>query len=209
MKKRYWVLGAFALMGAASLIIGSISQPIRPRDTSALQAKVDALVASDTLDLPPKHAGLMPYLKQGAFMLLNSGKCDSIMTGSISEKSTPKDPLFYYHCGENGDQGTFKIHVSEIKTGTLNIVPPPDEISSFASCEQFVRQRLNFPSTYDSNLFKKGSRTWTDGRREVFIDFTAKNGFGLELPGEATCLFFPKKNGKGYDMEGRLNANRP
>lgn len=174
--------------------------------TKAFEANLDQMVADQTLYLPKNQMKLMPHLKDGARQLLQSGKCDFITDASISEKSKAKDPLFYYHCGKPRDAnfGSFRLTVSQIKNKALNIANPPEYGKAYIACEEFIRQRLNFPSTFDTNGFKTATRTFSDGRREITIEFTGKNAFGLELPGSARCLFVPK-NGS-YEMEGTIIA---
>jgi hypothetical protein len=86
---------------------------------------LDKMVTDQTLYLPKNQMKLMPHLKDGARQLLQSGKCDFITDASISEKSTAKDPLFYYHCGKPGDAnfGSFRLTVSQIKNKALNCQP--------------------------------------------------------------------------------------
>lgn len=212
LKTLLWVVGVLIALS----VITAVFRPT-PEERTAQGAKttreaaekLDTMEADGTLYLPKDKMKLMPYLKQGAAQLMASGKCDAIEGASLSEKSTNKDPLFYYHCGHIGETafGTFKLKVSEIKAGSLKIAPPPEWSSSYDACADFVRQRLNFPSTFDTNAFKTASRTFSDGRSEIVIDFTGKNALSLKLPGSARCLFIPKKGG-GYEMEGVMSENR-
>ena len=59
-------------------------------------------------------------------------------------------------------------------------------------CERKIKRSAQYPSTVDIHHFLGYASTVHDnGRRTIVQEFTAKNGFGLELKFEAWCLIMP------------------
>lgn len=196
-----WALGMYK-------INTSEVSPVIPSKLSSLQAEavVTRLGSDGTLYLKKEDNAFMPVLKKGAVMLLTSGKCPDIVNASRSSNDTSKsNPKFYYQCNsKNVNGGQFYLTAGQIKAGVFEVMPPVDLNVAYRKCEDYVRTQLNFPSTYDSNLLKKSNRTFEDGRRSVYVEFTAKNAFGMKLPGSVECKFSPDIKTKSYTMEGLI-----
>ena len=130
-------------------------------------------------------------IKPAALKALESPKCDRVDTVSFSEKSTSKNIRYFVDC-QNGE----RILVDEVDLKSGNVVLTENQKAKSISdtkaiqlCIAQIKRRLNFPSTFDSSWYKQGTyRSKTNSTVTVTVDFTAKTGFGLELPASAKCV---------------------
>jgi len=136
-----------------------------------------------------KRANIL--IKPAALKALESPKCDRVEIVSFSEKSTSKNIRYFVDC-QNGE----RILVDEVDLKSGNVVLTEHQKAKSISdtqaiqlCIAHIKRRLNFPSTFDSSWYKQGTyRSKSNSTVTVTIDFTAKTGFGLELPASAKCV---------------------
>jgi len=155
--------------------------------------------------LPAKYSYLEKIQVQGYEQLLAQGKCPTLHYADISSsKGTPQDPVLYYSCENNGKEGNIFLKVSDIKNGKTQVAKAPKERWSMNQCEDFLKKKLNHPSTLNSTTFK--TRTWNNGRREIYMKGKAKNSFNLEVKVTGECLFIPE-NGQ-FKIEGSIKEEK-
>lgn len=125
-----------------------------------------------------------------------SAECDKVDIAELSDvRSSPKKRIvifvdcangkrFYISDDEVSIPGDTPVQSEETKMRAL-----PDNIA-IERCEIALKSSLKFPSSYDPDWGGKGVyRAPTTGNVVVTIDFTAKNGFGNEIPQRAQCFF--------------------
>jgi len=69
----------------------------------------------------------------------------------------------------------------------------------YTSCQEAVRYRAKYPSSFDSSFFDMGSAQYTfdvSRGRLVKVEFSVKNAFGMQIAGIGTCVY----------KDGRLRA---
>lgn len=130
--------------------------------------------------------------------------CERIDYADVSvTKGTKQHPVFYYTCLKDGLTTNIFVSLKDLQRADFTVPVPIDVRIAKERCEQYIKAQLNFPSTFDSGWFDWSTQEWPNGRRNILIEFTAKNAFNLELPSTATCLFSPTAQG-GYEMEGKI-----
>jgi hypothetical protein len=154
--------------------------------------------------LPPEYAQYMPLLRAGAIKVFEQSSCERIDYADVSvTKGTKQHPVFYYTCLKDGLPTNIFVSLKDLQRADFTVPVPIDVRIAKERCEQYIKAQLNFPSTFDSGWFDWSTQEWPNGRRNILIEFTAKNAFNLELPSTATCLFSPTAQG-GYEMEGKI-----
>lgn len=153
--------------------------------------------------LPPGYASLKDTQQKGYQQLLAQGKCPILHYADVSQqKGTKADPVIYYMCENDvGELANIFLKVSDIKAGKAQVQPPPSQTWAYEHCREYVKARLNHPSTL--RKVNMTTRTWINGRRAVYLDGLAKNSFNLELPIKANCTFIPA-GGSKYDMDAQI-----
>ncbi|MGB3810822.1 MAG: hypothetical protein WA943_12060 [Parvibaculum sp.] len=125
-----------------------------------------------------------------------SRECDKVEYAELSDaRSTPKKRIvvfvdctngkrFYISDSEVAIPGDAPVQSEETKMRAL-----PDRVA-IERCETALKASLKFPSSYNAVWGGKGVyRAPTTGKVVATIDFTAKNGFGNEIPQRAQCFF--------------------
>ncbi len=176
---------------------GTLNQPINTPDPES-RINEYALMEMTSKSFPKMYSRLgkkaferaNSLIKPAALKALENPNCDRVDTVSFSEKSTQKSIRYFVDC-QNGQR--VLLSEADLKdTGTvLTEFEKAKSISdsqAIQMCLTKVKQRLNFPSTFESSWYNKGIyRSQSNSTVTVTIDFTAKNGFGLELPASAKC----------------------
>ncbi len=162
-------------------------------------------IAYEEFSLSPEYAHYMPLLQAGATKVFKQASCDRIEYADISvTKGTKQHPVFYYTCRKNSIPTNIFVSLKELQEADFALPVAINVAVAKQRCEQYIKEQLNFPSTFDSGWFNWSTQEWPNGRRRIIINFTAKNAFNLELPSTATCLFIPTTKG-GYEMEGNIS----
>ena len=130
-------------------------------------------------------------IKPAALKALENPNCDRVDTVSFSEKSTQRSIRYFVDC-QNGQRVLLSEADLEDTGPVLTEFEKAKSISdsqAIQMCLTKIKQRLNFPSTFESSWYNKGTyRSQSNSTVTVTIDFSAKNGFGLELPASAKCV---------------------
>ena len=166
-------------------------------------AVLKGIIKDKAFYLPPAYASLKDTQRKGYEQLLAQGKCPILHYADVSQqKGTKADPMLYYMCeNDTGESANIFLKVSDIKEGTAQVQPPPSQTWASEQCREYVKARLNHPSTL--RKVNMTTRTWINGRRAVYLDGLAKNSFNLELPIKANCTFIPA-GGSKYDMDAQI-----
>lgn len=130
-------------------------------------------------------------MPQAAERIANSSECDRLESVGLSEQrsSAPKVIIFYADC-VNGkrfyiDERHLKqLNPSSVQSKTSRV--PPDAL--VLECESRVKSQLNNPMTFTRRFGTTTVQRASTGNLVVQFDFTAKNGFGAELPSRARCV---------------------
>lgn len=65
-------------------------------------------------------------------------------------------------------------------------------------CKAYALAAANYPSTVDFQSVMTGTQRFVPGGRAYAVDFSARNGFGLELTHRITCF---------WDMQNQFSAH--
>ena len=124
-------------------------------------------------------------------------KCDAPSAADLSDnRSTVKqEAVFYVDC-VNGER--FYIsqnelqNVSEVKAESDKLEGEPYQY--IPACRKAVQSQLQYPSSFKEKPWSTIATKTMSGNIEVIMPFTAKNGFGNELPQTARCLITTQKD---------------
>lgn len=126
-------------------------------------------------------------------LVAKSKKCDVLSEVALSDaKSKPKKNIVFFADCKNGER--FYISEEDIvnqrSAVSLNeAFENLDKESYYRSCLNAVKARANHPSTVDSSIFGRNIKATPTGGVFVYMDFTAKNSFGLEEEFNAQCTW--------------------
>ncbi|MBC7101791.1 MAG: hypothetical protein H5U13_00990 [Parvibaculum sp.] len=132
-------------------------------------------------------------LLQGARKVLkDEPNCASIYTGYYSEK---KRGSYYVTCNAKNGKEPFNVWFSsdEIASNSkLGIPVAYPEQPSRVACEQEILGQATYPSTVSFHrILGYATTVHNNGNRTIIQEFSAKNGFGLDLEYHARCLVLP------------------
>lgn len=129
-------------------------------------------------------------------------KCDEVVHVDISDRSE-RDNLVIYVNAKNGHR--FYLTEKEI----LSAEPALSEQEQLAPllrrhelmAEEVIKSKLAHPSTYDRHELGIWKSETTANCNLIVIEFSAKNGFGLELTYVAAVQFDKNSNVVGFHMQ--------
>lgn len=132
-------------------------------------------------------------VKRGALKVLkDEANCASIFTGYTSGS---RPGAYYVSCNARNGGQAFNVWFTpeDVKSGITLAVPESyPETQSRQACERAIKDRVSHPSTLDiHHVLGYATEVHNNGNRTVIQEFTAKNGFGLELTYQARCLILP------------------
>jgi len=151
---------------------------------------------ADDKDVAPQDKD---WVRKGALRALSDDKqCKRIdygrkVTGLVL--GIDRTGQYYVTC-QNEEVLAFNVFFSKADVVSNKSLAPPtpyDESASRKMCEAAIKSKARFPSTVNVHSFM-GYATKTfpgDGRRLIVQDFSAKNGYGLELTYKAECWTNP------------------
>ena len=135
-------------------------------------------------------------LPSAAKIASENSQCNKVSYVGLSNSNSTKGNLWFFVDCNNGA----RIWVSEkdIKSGgggksATDLAP--DETSVRMWCMDQIKRRVNYPETLEIHDFAGYATSVSPtGNRVVYLDFTAKNGFGVPIRKTAVCTVTP--NGK-------------
>ena len=123
-------------------------------------------------------------------------KCDSPELVDLSDNRSVvrKEAVFFVDC-KNGE----RFYVSqkdllsgdEIKSESEQLEGEPSNY--IQPCRENIQSNLQYPSSFDDEILSTTARKLPNGSIEIIMPFTAKNGFGNEIPQTARCLITTDK----------------
>lgn len=134
---------------------------------------------------------------KAAELVAQNPRCTRVMAVDVADdKSTRNSITFFVDCGDIDhirDIQRFYITEKEINA---NSIPKSvkeqsekiDDTQYLMMCEAEIKTRLNYPSTYKSNILLS-SVTKAPMNTVVTIPFKAKNAFNLELKHRGSCYY--------------------
>lgn len=120
-----------------------------------------------------------------------SDTCDRVISISYSQhRSSKSEAVFFADCA---NQERFYVSEDELSSqepavSVREAIFKHSDIAYRMNCEEEIKGRLQFPSTYDSELLGTKTR-FTGTKYLVRINFEAKNGFGNVLPYVGVCTY--------------------
>lgn len=117
--------------------------------------------------------------------------CSEVQTVALSDtKSEPrKRPVFFVDCSNS-----VRIFVSsaDVESGAMPVsenakLDKFNDVDLIMQCSDRTRMLMKYPSSYSQKAFSSDVVRSGWGRATVKVAFEAKNDFGGELPGMATC----------------------
>jgi len=137
-------------------------------------------------------AKINSYRKAAALKVAEIPSCDNVEYADLSDnRSSPPDNIVVFVDCTNGQR--FYLTSAELdsneaassnqeKTASLN------DSDLISACEKSILSSLKFPSSFDKSWFSTNVYRAPQGNVVVTFDFTAKNGFGMNLPQQARCV---------------------
>lgn len=134
---------------------------------------------------------------KAAELVANSKSCDQVEMVDLSdEKSVPNKKIVFFVDCKNKER--FYVSDADIELGykVVSVRESFDNInksSYYEACLKGIKSKANYPSTVDTSIFNRSIRPSSTGGILVYMEFSAKNGFGLEQKLIAECSW---DNGK-------------
>lgn len=124
---------------------------------------------------------------------IKNPRCDYVETAELSDSrsSPPNNVVIFVDC-RNGERFYLSSDELDVKSGSQSIRQKTAAIKdsdAILQCETAVTKMLKFPSSFDKSWFSSNVYRAPQGNVVVTFDFSAKNGFGLDLPQQARCVF--------------------
>lgn len=124
-----------------------------------------------------------------------SSKCDRVeVVGFSWDRSSPKEgPVFFVDCKNDN-----RFYVTQADIESNRPVKSKREIMEALAdgdainiCVSGIKAQLNYPLSFDRDIMNTSVIRAQKGGGNVAVNFTftAKNGFGAELPQAARCVF--------------------
>ena len=102
---------------------------------------------------------------------------------------------FFVDCNMDSKMIRFRFTESELDNQVAAVSESEKAFTKEQSgelCKELIRKSVNHPSTLGINGWDYGYKKFEPvGNTAVWMDFKAKNGFGLELKYTAECRFQP------------------
>lgn len=140
-------------------------------------------------DLNSKEKKL--FRKAAMRVLKDEPNCKEVVMGGTGDKQGE----YFISCNARSDDQMYNVFftVKQLANGTSLATPQPfPEDESRQACENAIRGSVSHPSTLNIHrILGYATTTHNNGNRTIMQDFSAKNGFGLELKYEAHCLVMP------------------
>lgn len=128
--------------------------------------------------------------QQVAEMVSMQKNCDSVALVSFSDVRSTKSEIVWFADCKNGQR--FYVSESDLKAGATirsnqDIAKAFDNYDNQLLCEQLIKAKLPFPSSYDKNF--GGTRVTANptGSISFQISFEAKNSLGNAVPLIGEC----------------------
>ncbi len=122
-----------------------------------------------------------------------SPQCDQVSSVELADRRShaPNHPVVFADCV---NAARFYIDEAALKGGIRSEADREVEVSDmrfFMLCSDKVQAMMRFPSTFEAELFSKGTVKTDASDYGVGFDFTVKNSFGAKLPYHAQCILRP------------------
>ncbi len=132
-------------------------------------------------------------VRRGALKVLkDEANCAGIIDGF---RSGSRQGAFFVTCNAGDGGGTFNVWFTPAEVESRGTLAIPDAYPAKLSrraCEEAITARVLYASTLDIHHFLGyATEVHNNGNRTVIQEFSAKNGFGLELDYRARCLIQP------------------
>ncbi len=142
---------------------------------------------------------------KAAELAAQNSTCKRVDVVGLSDRSQPRDSIvFFVDC-----QAGVRLYISDIdiEAGTPaesdnQKLAKLDDSDLLMLCSERAKAQMQYPSTYKMKVFSSDVSRGGYGRARINVAFEAKNGFGAELPGQATCYV------EGSQMSGPEITNR-
>lgn len=149
--------------------------------------------------LGPRMVDVEVLKKRAAEMAIDSGKCDFVEIVDLSfDKSTIDHLLFWVDCANKQ-----RIYLDEDQiNSSAKVLTQAEkawkEADALSSCQAAIKNNALMPSTVDIHSILGTTVHKSDITHNILvrIDFDAKNGFGVEVPYTAECVFAPGEQGE-------------
>lgn len=134
---------------------------------------------------------------KAAELVAKSRSCDRVEMVELSDaKSIPHKKIVFFVDCKNKER--FYVSDADIELGykVVSVRESFDNIdksSYYEACLKGIKSQANYPSTVDTSIFNRSIRPSSTGGVLVYMEFSAKNGFGLEQKLIAECSW---NNGK-------------
>lgn len=132
------------------------------------------------------------YRKKAAIAASQSAKCDKVDYAELSDnRSSPPAKIVIFVDCSNGQRFYISNEELDRQKAAVSVQSKTADIKDsdlISACESSIRHSLKFPSSFDKSWFSSNVYRAPQGNVVVTFDFTAKNGFGMDLLQQARCV---------------------
>ena len=141
-------------------------------------------------------AEIEAYRRKAAEAAARNPECKQVDAAELSSmKGSLNDLHFWVDCNMDTKMVRFRFSESELDRQVAAVTETDKAFSKEQAgelCKGLIRESVNHPSTLGINGWDYGYKKFEPlANTKVWMNFKAKNGFGLELKYTATCTFQP------------------
>lgn len=141
-----------------------------------------------------RMAEVESYRRKAAEAAARNPQCKKVTMAEVSSyKGSINNMHFWVDC--NDGMKRFNFTERELDANVAAVTQAEKAFSKAQAgklCEKLITRSVNYPSTLGVNNWDFGFKKFEPlGNVKVWMDFKAKNAFGLELKYTATCTFEP------------------
>ena len=154
---------------------------------------------------------LQKYRVLAAEKAASDRACTEVVAAEISGQSTYSNMQFFVDCSTaTGSYKRFRFSESDLNNPGTPLVSEGDKALSrteaITYCAKLIENNANYPSTVEINYFGADYRKFeTLGNTKAYLNFKAKNAFGLKLKYKAICTFGPSNPNGEIVIRERTN----
>ena len=142
----------------------------------------------------PRMGEIEAYRRKAAELAASNRQCKKVTASNVSSyKGSLNNLHFWVDC--NDGMKRFNFTERELDANVAAVTQAEKAFSKAQAgklCEKLITRSVNYPSTLGINNWDFGFKKFEPlGNVKVWMDFKAKNAFGLELKYTATCTFEP------------------
>lgn len=123
-------------------------------------------------------------------IMTDNPECDAMDTDNLVANRSGGTVAYSVPCWSAGDLRSFDFTAADAKSGrSFAPVEPIKKLDAISACKEGVLRKAVHPSTVEFPTFDYDFRDGGNGKTQVLMSATAKNGFNLDLRFDVQCDF--------------------